>query len=306
MNLAALISYLQTERTKKSSKENTNREIRKEMSPIKIPISAVYTKSLSPPAEDITARSSPIISPNKINSQIRNKNLSVDITRIKEECLEENNFGSDLNESSDEIAVENIPIKTECNGESVDPDTNIEFPLKIEPEAFDTHDSCEENDGDAINNVSMDDVWNIIGVDKQAEIVADKDDERKASDEVNSDMSNFASSKPKKDINLFKNHIDINISLPKCDYLLNSHARRQFLAEAKNKKRIAKKPRRTRARNSTTKDNAGYVDGIKTVFDNIIRDARKVNPKQFALPIEYVTNINLNVIGTEKGSSGNT
>ncbi|XP_065207865.1 uncharacterized protein LOC135836767 isoform X2 [Planococcus citri] len=179
---------------------------------------------------------------NFTQSSAMEKTLSVllhDSIVIKNESIDEDNVGSELEESSDEATcIENIPIKIECN------DEELEFPLKIEPET-DCHDSATGYGAGNVDGLNMDDVWKILDR-KSSGVISDSAD------------------------------------------------------EPDNKKRPAAKPKRSRKKTKVSA--ADNVTGIKQIFTDIINDASKGNPKQFALPLEYLANIDMNLIGTEKDS----
>lgn len=94
---------------------------------------------------------------------------------------------------------------------------------------------------------------------------------------------------------------NVSVQLPKCDPLL-----KEFHKSEKSGSSVTQfngtKRKLNRSKEKIRLDHRKYkIRSIKDVFGEIIREAKKMNPKQFTLPSAYLTNINLNAIGSEKG-----
>lgn len=94
---------------------------------------------------------------------------------------------------------------------------------------------------------------------------------------------------------------NVSVQLPKCDRLLKEFRKSEksdsSVIQLNGTKRILNRSKeRIKLDHRKSK-----IRSIKDVFGEIIREAKKMNPKQFTLPSAYLTNINLNAIGSEKG-----
>lgn len=233
---------------------------------------------------------------NELNLENSDASILSDTVRIKDECLEDENVVSELDESADELTP---IIKTECEDEYENNESSLIFPLKTEPDTFECLDSAEENDDDVIN-VNMDDVWKIIGVNEQVKVIADKIESRKSSKDTSDGSKSSSDVHPSTVVKAIK-HRGMHVSLPKCDHLLKSRKISTTSTKStEERKKTSRKSKKKRTR-SLPKNYISCVSGIKKIFDTMINKASKMNPKQFALPIEYTTNIDLNLIGSEKG-----
>lgn len=222
---------------------------------------------------------------------------------IKNESMEEENVESELEESSDVSSIENVPIKIESNNEDPSLPITLEFPLKTEPEV-DGHDSTVEVDTGDMNGLNMDEVWKILGFDNRVKINTVKETNRKVSAESGTSVSKNSSDHfEMADFIESVKRTQIHINLTNCDYMLKDRKSSGVITdsadESDNKRRLA--PKSKRSRKQTKVSAVDHATGIKKAFGDMIKDASKVNPKQFTLPFEYLTNINMNLISTEKG-----
>ncbi len=160
----------------------------------------------------------------------------------------------------------------------------------------------ETMEGDSVkedeHNTSVEEVYEVIGVSRKTKITDCNENEPNTQKENVSGPRKRRIKEVEEDSEAkkFKNR-DFNIKLPYCDYLLKQMSIPLDGNSCSNSSTSSK----SSVKLKTSDTEAADSFGLKKTFKNIINEVKKTNPKQFALPTEYLVNLDLNLIASEKG-----
>lgn len=96
------------------------------------------------------------------------------------------------------------------------------------------------------------------------------------------------------------NRSNFNISILNCDFVLGKKPVPSDRTEA----RISslEKCCQVKEKNTSGVDDRNNISGIEKIFNVIVSETKKLNPRQFVLPREYVAGIDGNLLRPEKGN----
>lgn len=164
--------------------------------------------------------------------------------------------------------------------------------------------SCENSDSSQDTKVDVD-VWKIIGISKNTKINGNKKYNDHSSKEIISDAKKRIRKEELDECDTPKHfkHRDFNIKLPNCDYLVKKlcDASNDFNKNINVSFNSLRNIKRSKKRIISSDEDINATFPIIRIFDDIIAETKKVNPRQFTLPNEYIQNINMNIVGSEKG-----